>query len=708
MVRAAILLLALVAAPAVLASNEQGSGVQKVLAMLQDMSAKAKQEKKDEEVAFAKFSVWCKEGADDLAAQIVKEGEEIELLTANIAKLESDVSTLSDEIAKAQALVVKSEDDLKAQKAQREKDHKDFLVQLEDYTESISGLEQAIVEEQKANKDVAGSAAASLLQIDQKRLPQQAKSLVSAFKDMMADDPEFLQSAAPEAKAFEATGESAMIETMTKLDEDFIEKKGQIEKEEMNSVHAYNMVVMDLTDTIENTNKEIQSKVELKEAKQTKAGEDKKQLASTISTKKEDESTLSNMDTECKEKTLSFDEKNQLRAEEIEALNKAIEILSADDVSGNAAKHLALLQATSFAQMRGTNSGTDYLSAEGIHRRLREFLAKEGKRLKSQRLSLLADKLLANPFGKVKKLIDDMITRLLEEANEDASHEGFCDKEMGESKITRNKLNEEIDALQAAVEDGKATIMTLTNEIADLEKEMSDLSAAMTEATSMRTAEKKKNAATIKDAQAAQNAVTAATAVLKDFYTKAAKATGFIQTAADQTRPKMGTDEWKALANPNFKGTVDSGHKAGMQTFGKKFTGQQDSASGVLAMLEVIASDFENLISDTEAAESAGKTGFDNFMTESKKAVKMKNKKIELDGSDKTDAEAKLREDVADLKNTQDELLAAERYYDKLVPQCIDKGMTFEERTAAREAEIASLKEALEILGSQGSIETSA
>jgi len=51
------------------------------------------------------------------------------------------------------------------------------------------------------------------------------------------------------------------------------------------------------------------------------------------------------------------------------------------------------------------------------------------------------------------------------------------------------------------------------------------------------------------------------------------------------------------------------------------------------------------------------------------------------------------------MKGTQDELLAADRYYEKLVPQCIDQGQTFEERTAARESEIASLKQALEILG---------
>jgi len=373
------------------------------------------------------------------------------------------------------------------------------------------------------------------------------------------------------------------------------------------------------------------------------------------------------------------------------------------------------LKATSLAQLRESSSN------QGVQRKIREFLRSEGARLHSKGLTLLAETMEANPFGKVKKLIDDMITRLLEEANADAEHEGYCDKEMGESKITRNKLNEEIDQLTAAVEDDKATIMTLTQEIALLEKENADLRAAMTEASSMKTAETAKNAATVKDAKAAGDAVGRATAVLKDFYAKAGQATGFLQTDAVQ-KPvgtsllsqgaqgivKMGTDEWNSLANPNFKGTVDKGHKAGMQTFGGKFTGQQDSATGVLAMLEVIASDFANLVSETEAAEVASKTSFDDFMTVSKRTVKMKNKKIELDTSDKTDTEAKMREDISDLKNTQDELLAAERYYDKLVPQCIDKGQTYEEKTAAREEEIASLKEALEILSSQGSIETSA
>jgi hypothetical protein len=137
----------------------------------------------------------------------------------------------------------------------------------------------------------------------------------------------------------------------------------------------------------------------------------------------------------------------------------------------------------------------------------------------------------------------------------------------------------------------------------------------------------------VEDSVAAQKAVAAATAVLKDFYERASIATGLLQVS--DTRPRMGSEEWKSLANPNFvpgaspeeggagfgqgsEDKVDKGHKAGMQTFGEKYCGQQDSAGGVLAMLDVIMSDFTNLEADTKAAEAKAQDTYESFMTESK------------------------------------------------------------------------------------------
>jgi septal ring factor EnvC (AmiA/AmiB activator) len=688
----------------VLANAEQEvtvNAVQKIIGMLTDMSTKCKQEMKDEQVAFAEFEAFCANGKPQLKKKIAKSGETIETLNAEIGKLTSDVANLGEEIAALQADVTKFEADKKAHEAASEKDHKAFIEESTDYSESVDALDRAIQVLSEKDGNIAG---ASMLQLsmNDKRMPAKAKSLISAFLGL--DDADSFEP--PEANAYESQS-GGIIEMLKKLKDEFRAKLGQCQKEEMNRAHAVNMVQQDLTDSIDNANKDIEEKTAEKEAKKEKIAEDKKELASTIEVKAADEHLLENLDVECEQKKLSFDEKQKLRADEIEAIGKASEILSGDDVSGNAAEHLGFAQTgSSFAQLRA--------SSEGINRQVREFIASEGQRLHSKRLTLLSEKLAADPFAKIRGLIDDMITKLLEEANADAEKEGWCDTEMGKSKVTRNKLSEEIDGLDAAIEDGKATIMKLTQEVADLTKDIEDLDADMTEATDLRTEEKAKNKHTIMDAKAAQTAVSQATAVLKDFYAKAAKATALLQqkknpAALVQTKGiKMGTEEWQALANPNFQGTIDKGHKAGMQTFGEAYTGNQDAAGGVMALLEVALSDFANLEADTKATEAEAESAYNKFMTESKRSKATKAKKIELDNSDKADTETKLQEDVAELKSTQDELIAADKYHEKLVPQCIDQGMTWEQVQAARQEEITSLKQALETLESQGNADTSA
>jgi len=672
-------------------SDRSVAAVQKVLQMLGDMAAKVKLEKNEEQVAFAEFETWCKMEIPQTKKSIARAAESIDLLNSEIAKLTAEAKVLGEEIAKLQNDVASFTEEKKESEDQREKDNKAYIEESTDYGESVDAIDRAL---QVLNKKTADKPAADavLLQLaSSDRLPAQAKSMVAAFLGVMGKDFMEGMDEAPEANAYEFQG-GGIIAMLKKLQDEFRSKLADCQKEEMNSKHAHDMVVMDLVDSIENSEASIEEKKVTKARKEEKAAQDKKDLAATKTTKAEDEKILSDMEVECEEKQMSFDEKQKLRSEEIVAINKAMEILDSPEAMGNAEKHLKLAQtneATAFAQLRSTEK------MSGVRGHLRDFIASEGRRLKSSQLSLLAQKLTADPFAKVKQMIDSMITRLLNEANEDAQHEGFCDKEIGKSKVTRNKLSEDIDGLQSAVEDGKSTIMKLTQEVATLSQEVVDLEASVKEATAIRTKEKATNKVTVEDSEAGQNAVAAATAVLKDFYEKASLATGLIQVS----RPTMGSDEWDALANPNFKGTIDKGHKAGQQTFGKKYTGQQDSAGGVMAMLDVILSDFANVEADTKASEAKAQETYDNFMVESKKTKATKSKKIEMNEADKASAENKLQEDTKDLKGTQDELIAADRYYEKLVPQCIDQGMTFEERTSAREAEIASLKQALDILG---------
>merc|ERR1719337_647058 len=170
--------------------------------------------------------------------------------------------------------------------------------------------------------------------------------MVSAFMTVMDSDSDGDASFAPEANAYESQG-GGIIDMLKNLQDDFRKKLKETEKIEMNSQHAFNMVKQDLEDSISSANSDIEEKTAEKEKKTEKIAEDKALLAATITDKNQDTKTLSDLEAECSQKAESFKSKQQLRAEEIEAIGKAIEILKGGAVSGAAEKHLDFIQAAS-------------------------------------------------------------------------------------------------------------------------------------------------------------------------------------------------------------------------------------------------------------------------------------------------------------------------------------------------------------------------
>ena len=90
------------------------------------------------------------------------------------------------------------------------------------------------------------------------------------------------------------------------------------------------------------------------------------------------------------------------RTEELEAIAKAIEILSSGDVSGNADKHLPGLvqikKSVSFMQVQAS-------STSPVQARVAEFLRQKGSAINSRVLSALSVRVAEDPFVKVKKMI---------------------------------------------------------------------------------------------------------------------------------------------------------------------------------------------------------------------------------------------------------------------------------------------------------------
>merc|ERR1719159_2373911 len=155
-------------------------------------------------------------------------------------------------------------------------------------------------------------------------------------------------------------------------------------------------------------------------------------------------------------------------------------------------------------------------------RKAAAFLAERGAKLHSNLLSALAVRAASDPFGKVRKMIQDMIAKLMEEANEEADHKEFCDAEMSTNKQTRDQKTTTVAELKASIEELTSESQKLAGEIADLADQVKAIDAAVSEAVSDRNDEKAKNTKTIEDAKNAKTAVESAYAVLKEFYEKAA------------------------------------------------------------------------------------------------------------------------------------------------------------------------------------------
>merc|ERR1719460_1375673 len=298
------------------------------------------------------------------------------------------------------------------------------------------------------------------------------------------------------------------------------------------------------------------------------------------------------------------------------------------------------------------------------------FLAERARRSGSRLLSEIAASAQANPFGKVKKMIKDLIVKLMEEATSETEHKGFCDTELTTNKQTRDKKTADVNELNSDIEDLTATIAELTQDIADLTAAVKELDAAMAAETQERNENKATNAQAVKDAKAAQVAVEQAMAVLKDFYAKAGEATAFAQQPAADAP----------------------------ETFDKPYQGMGASGGGVVDFLEVILTDFARLESETSASEVEEADAYKTFMFESKKDKALKENESRLKSNTKTDKESALHSAEEELKLTQEALDKANAYYEKLKPTCVDSGITYEERVKRREAEMQSLQEALKIL----------
>merc|ERR1719310_1589085 len=242
---------------------------------------------------------------------------------------------------------------------------------------------------------------------------------------------ENLAVAAPEANAYEFQAQG-VIDMLSKLLGKFEDERKVLEEEETEAVHSFEMLAADLKNQLDAANTARTEKMTAKSKALQGSADSKGQLQDTTTTRDDDTKYAADLTATCEQKSTDFANRQTLRAEEIEAIQKAIEIMADGAVSGASEKHLPQLlqnKATSLAQLRSDSQNPN-------QKLVASYLKTQAEKIHSRVLGALAVRVNSDPFKKVKKMIKDLIVKLMEEANAEVEHKGFCDKELSTNEQT--------------------------------------------------------------------------------------------------------------------------------------------------------------------------------------------------------------------------------------------------------------------------------
>jgi len=265
-----------------------------------------------------------------------------------------------------------------------------------------------------------------------------------------------------------------------------------------------------------------------------------------------------------------------------------------------------------------------------------------------------------DPFGKVKSMIADMISKLEDEAKSEASHKEYCDKELGESKEKMDELSSTISKNSAKKDKQTATSVKLKGEVKELSAELATLSKSQNELDGLRREESKAFATTKADLTQGLEGVRMALKVLREYYA---------------------SDEAALLQSAQPAHSKASG-----------------AGSSIIGMLEVIESDFGKALASAEVDEDAAATEYEKTSMMNKLTKAQKEKDVEYKTKEAAALDKSSSELASDIEGSQSELDAVMEYKKGLISACVAKPETYEERKGRREAEVAGLKEALKIL----------
>jgi hypothetical protein len=682
--------------------------MEKVTKLLEDLKAEVKTNGRDEASAYSDYSCFCRDTTTSKSGSITSGQDSIGLLSADIAEKTATQSEKTSKLQERKTTQGELAAELKATEERCAKEQAEYEATDADLTKAISSLKSASDRMNTAKP-------ASFLELP---LPGLQRSLALAEAMGFLKEPEqkaignlhtFLQQASNGGKRMGVDPvdpefryhSQGIIDTIDNLHKEFTAEKASVDAEWAKAKKICDDTKKSLSDEMTTNAAAIVSLGEQIAVLKGQISMARADLQTTENVLKDDQLYLQDLTVQCEQRAKDWDQRSQLRADELEALSKALTILTdrvqSADVNVNKRaliqEHRSHAATSAIAFLQEDESKS--LQRHRVHRAV-TLLQNEGRRLHSAVLgSVTAPRFDStpqyDPFVKVKDLIQKLVERLLAESTAEATKKGFCDEEMGKATQDRDARLEESSKLSVEIQGLEAKRDSLTQDIESLGDSLASLRSNLANATQIRTDEKAVNLATIKEAKEGVQAVSDALAILKSFYKQAAKAEDF--HSGKLQRPAAALVQGKA--SPVDEDTSGPG-------FDNAYKGKQEASTSIIGILEVIKSDFERTIRTTEESEKQASADHVDFDRVSNTDIGGKDTKKTLNTEDLETTKNTIQQKMSDLQTAMDLLGSALKQLEELKPVCVDMTMPYAERVQKRDEEIAALKRALCILDTEG------
>jgi len=680
--------------------------VEKVTHLLEKIQKEIEEEGKEEAAAYDKYACFCKEQADNKQYAIEKFAEQIEVLSAKIEAKTATKSQLDADIGELIKEIKEVNDDQTAAQGIRDTENEEYVEREGKLSTAIQRMKDAIEALKAAQPALISKYSTvlhdSIVMADVLGIHHQAASLIQ------------------QTPAAYSSHSNEVISTLESLLKNFKQKKIQCDNDEMKLRQEFEMASGARANQIKALEKAKSEKSAQSAALEQEINAHETEKSETEYSKTADGNFLSDLTSKCEAKAKNFDERSNVRTQELTAIAKALELLKGDVSKMYSANDLGLAQTKAKAKVPAeaplvvsseaeSSEDEDDFEEEAIsfiqllnkkpktallRQKVIGYLSHQAESLNSKVLSTLLIKMrdTPSPFAKVKQMISDLITRLEEEAANEADVKAWCDTNMADATSNRDTAQMEIEKLNALMAEKNALKDSLAEDITTLSGEISDLTKGLNEETVLRETEKDENDKTLAEAQAGLAAVEGAIEVLNAFYNPS-----FIQSKKQApSNTAEGYERFVAEGAGSDGKTVDD-MAPGAGEMGE-YGGKSDASKSIIGLLEVIKSDFENTISKTTTDEEAAVAAYEDFKSETETSITDKGTLKDTKTDDKTTAELDITQAEADLKLQKEDLDNALDELKKLKPVCVDSGMSWEERTARREQEVEALKNALKIL----------